>query len=137
MSRFADPAATRRVEFGECLCPGAPHQSDYADIKAEAGYREVKAFIGAQELDDDGRVADAVLMFVSGWNLLGSNGQPYPPSPDALMALKLPTLTALITAIGDVIDESTTLPNASGAPSVASSRASASRTRTTTRTRTT
>lgn len=126
MSRFADATATRRVEFGACLCPGTPHDVDYALIRAEASAQETGRFIGAQGLDDVGEIADAISIFIVGWNLLGPDGKDWPPSTEALLSLKLPTLTPLIEAIGAAVDESSRLPNSSGAPSRASSRASAS-----------
>ena len=126
MSRFADPTATRTVDLGECLCPGSPHESDWVKVRAEVSGVDVRRFSGMGALDDDG-VAEGLASFIIEWNLLGSNGQPWPPSAEALMALKLPTVTVIVTELGKVVEESSTLPNASGAPSAGSSRGSASR----------
>lgn len=128
MSRFADPSATRLIDFGECLCPGAPHESDWAKIRAEASSTDVRRFAGMQSLEDDA-VAEGLVSFIPEWNLLGPNGQDWPPSRESLLALKLSTVSVLINAIGEVIAESSAIPNASGVPSAASSRGSASHTR--------
>ena len=127
MSRFADPTATRTVDLGECLCPGSPHDSDWAKVRGEASASDVRKFAEMEEFDADGNVAEALAEFIPEWNLLGPNGEAWPPSRDSLMALKLPTVRLIVTELGKVIRESSELPNASGAPSAASTRGSASR----------
>jgi hypothetical protein len=131
MSRFADPSATRTVDLGECLCPGAPHASDWVKIRGEASSVDVRRFAGMGAIDDEG-VSEGIAFFISEWNLLGPNGEPWAPSGESVGALKLGTLSVVIAAIGEVV-EASILPNGSGAPSVASSRGSASPTRKRTR----
>lgn len=133
MSRFADPTATKTVELGPCDCPGTPHESDWAKVRTEASAEEAERFIDTANLDPES-AAEAVASFIPEWNLLGPDGQPWPPSTDAIRALKVPTVSILANAIAETVTESVTLPNASGAPSAASSRKSASRTRTPSRT---
>lgn len=126
-SRFADTAATRRVELGPCGCEGTPHESDYALVRAELSTPEI-ADIEAAGRDT---IAQVISRFVTEWNLLGPDGKAWPPSPESLYALKPPTLAPIVSAISESMGESSTLPNASGARSASSSRASASRTRAT------
>lgn len=82
--------------------------------------------------DTEEGAAAELAKYVVGWNLLGPNGEPWPPGRDSMLALMPPTLAAIVSAIGDGIRESSGLPNASSARSPASPRAGASRTRKTT-----
>ncbi|HUT76769.1 MAG TPA: hypothetical protein VM285_03730 [Polyangia bacterium] len=125
MSRFADLNATDTVDLGECLCPGAPHESDWARVRTQLSAQEITSLAGADTIDSEG-IAGALAAFIPEWNLLGPNGEPWPPSADSLVALMPPTLQALVAAISRAVEESSVLPNRSGARSVASSRASAS-----------
>lgn len=134
MSRFADPAAYRTVDLGNCLCPGSPHPSDFAKIRSEGSYTDLRRFFTAQAGGDEG-IAVEVAEWVTEWNLLGPNGEPWPPSAESLLALKVGTLTPLVEAIGEVIEASADIPKASGEPSPASSRGSTSRTQSTNRKR--
>lgn len=120
MSRFADPAAKLRLDLGACQCPGAPHESDWADLRGELSSVEVAKFAGMAGLADDG-VAERLATFVLGWNLLGPNGEPWPPSADSLLALKLPTIQLFIEKLGEVVDASVTLPKGSSGRSPGSS----------------
>ena len=137
MSRFADPTATELVDFGECLCPGAPHESDWAKLRGELTPAEIRTCVRLASLDDDSEVAAGLVTFVVEWNLLGPNGEPWPPSADSIGALKVPTLSALINGLSIVVDRSSSVPNPSGAPSQESSRESASPSRRKRRTPTT
>lgn len=132
MSRFADVRAVRTVDLGPCECPGAPHDHDEASVRAEFSASETARLAGGSTTDE-AAVAAILAEFVTEWNLLGPNGEAWPPSADSLLALKQPTLTAIAEAITAAVLESSGLPNASGAPSAASSRGSASRTPTKTR----
>lgn len=136
MSRFADLNATTTVDLGPCECPGAPHESDWAKVRAEASAEDVQRFVGVEGLGSDG-AAEAIADFIPEWNLLGPDGKPWPPSMESVRALKVPTLTILSNAIGTAVAESVAVPNASSAPSPGSSRGSASRARAKTRTHTT
>lgn len=136
MSRFADVRATATVDLGPCECPGAPHESDTAEVRAEFSSSET-ARIAAASTTDEAAIAAVLAEFVPSWNLLGPNGEPWPPSADSLLALKAPTLSAIAEAISAGVLRSSELPNASGAPSAASSPGSASPTPMRTRTPTT
>lgn len=129
MSRFADPRAQRTVDLGPCECPGMPHERDEVTVRSELSGSEIGA-LAQTSTGDEAAVATALAPLILGWNLLGPNGEPWPPSADALRALKAPTLTAIVAGIETSIEESVRLPNGSGAPSAASSRGSASRPRT-------
>ena len=128
MSRFADVAATKTVDLGPCECPGTPHESDWAKVRSEASADEVDEFTDLKTLGTIG-AAEAVASFIPEWNLLGPDGQSWPPSPEAVRALKHGTVRVLADALADTITASVSLPNGSSAPSPASSRGSASRTR--------
>lgn len=127
MSRFADASDVRRVEFGACECPGTPHSGDYAEIRSDLSDAEL-AILFDLPSDQEG-AARAIAPFIARWNLLGPDGEEWPPSPEALYLLKRATMRALGEALAEVMRENVTLPNGSGARSPASSRASASRTR--------
>ncbi len=129
MSRFADPAVVETVDFGECLCPGAPHDSDWAKLPGELTLSQIRRAMLLTNLDDDDAVAAGLAPFVIEWNLLGPNGEPWPPSAESIAALKVATLTGLITGLAHVVETSSALPNDSSAPSAESSRESASPTR--------
>ena len=132
MSRFADPTAIRTVDLGPCECPDAPHKRDEANIRAELSASEVARLIEViNNADKDGAsalIADAIV----DWNLLGPDGEPWPPSAESVDALKHATTALIAAALAEVVTESVKVPNASGAPSRDSSRRSASRRPTTT-----
>lgn len=127
MSRFADVAVVRDVDLGACLCPGTPHESDWAKVRGELATPEIARVAAAQ---DAAAVAAAFADFVVEWNLLGPDGTPWPPTAENILLLKPPTLQPLVGAHADVAEASSALPNASAAPSQGSSRGSGSRTRT-------
>jgi len=133
VSRFADPQAREKVDLGPCECPGNPHESDWAMFRAELSPAEVRRAIALDGLDEAG-IAEGLAAFIPEWNLLGPNGQPWPPSVESIQALKFATLKPLIDGLAKMVAESARLPNASGVPSRASRRGSASRTRTPSRT---
>lgn len=132
MSRFADATATRTVPLGPCECPGTPHESDWAKVRKELSGSDI-GIISNASATDEVAAAGTMAPYVIEWNLLGPNGEPWPPSAESLLALNAATLGAVVGAIQASIAESagTVLPNASGAPSRNGSRGSASRTRTT------
>jgi hypothetical protein len=132
VSRFADAGATRHVDFGACLCPGTPHESDFATVRGELSTPDIANFAG---VTTPGEIAAALAAFVVEWNLLGPDGQPWPPSEEAILALKPPTLNDLVTVVNEVVEESSTLPNGHAARSPNTSRASGSPTRATRRKR--
>jgi hypothetical protein len=128
VSRFADTGATTRVVLGACECPGTPHDEDWATVRAQLSATE----IGQWAMADAETVAEVACQFVTGWNLLGPDGKPWPPTAQSIVALMPPTLTLLVKALSDAVQASSKpLPNASAAPSRGSSRGSGSPTRTT------
>lgn len=132
MSRFADPGATRTVDLGPCECPGTPHESDWAKVRSDLSGPELSMLLqlvpGREE-----QAAEIVAPFITEWNLSDDDGV-VAITPESVYLLRGPTLSAIGTALGEVLAENLKLPNPSGAPSRASSRGSASRTRTRTRT---
>lgn len=126
MSRFADPHATRLVDLGPCECPGAPHKRDEANIRAELSASEVARLIEVINNADKDGASELIAAAIVDWNLLGPNAEPWPPSAESVDALKHATTALIAGALADVVTESVKVPNASGAPSRASSRRSAS-----------
>lgn len=135
MSRFADPIKVEVISLGACQCPGTPHEQDEATVRWDLGASAL-ARIGRAELDRvrtrDPMIAwrQLVIEAVASWNLLlpGEDGAgvPAPIIPAVVAELDDGTLRALATAIDNLIESRGKLPNASGAPSVASSPGSAS-----------
>lgn len=121
MSRFADTRSTTRIPLGPCECPGAPHDEDYALVRSELSATEIARFA----MSDASTVAIVAADFVTEWNLVGANGQPWPPSPESLLALKTGSITPIVAAISAACRASS-LPNTSAAPSAGSSLASGS-----------
>lgn len=136
MSRFADPTSTETVDFGECECPGKPHPSDWAKLRADLSGSEIAILMNLSGMDQEAS-AEAVAPFILEWNLLDTDGEPVEPSAVALYALKGPTANAIGAGIGKILRRNIRSPNRSSAPSRASSRGSASHTRTATPSRTT
>lgn len=130
MSWFADTLATTEVDLGPCQCPGTPHERDWIKVRAEFSGSEISALASVDE-DDEAGVAATIARYVVEWSLLGPNGEPWPPGPDSLLALKQSALVSITNAISANVQDSARVPNSSSVRSVASSRASASRTPTT------
>jgi len=116
--RFADPSATRRVDLGE---------GDYALVRDELSGPEIDRFVGSR----DDEAAGVLANYIVEWNLTGKDGEVVPIDGESVFLLKAPTLAPIVDAISAVIGESAAVPNAPGARSPGTSRASASRTRTT------
>jgi hypothetical protein len=131
VSRFANVAATRTVQLGPCECPGTPHDGDWFSLRTDLSGPEVAALLRLDTLSESEQ-SEAVVPFVTEWNLRDDDGDAV-ITPEALFALKGPTLKAIGEALGEVLRENLQLPNRSSAPSRASSRGSASRTRTSNR----
>jgi hypothetical protein len=135
MSRFADPTRTGIVPLGPCQCPGTPHDRDEAVVRWDLGSSAL-ARIGRAELDKaitrDPLAAwrQLILEAVVSWNLMlvddDGGGVAAPLIPAVIAELDDATITTLAEAIDTLIGSRGTLPNASGAPSVASSPGSAS-----------
>lgn len=137
MSRFADPSKVSVVSLGACQCPGTPHETDEATVRWDLGASAL-ARVGAAELSK-GRTRDPlaswrqlILEATIEWNLLipADDGTIIPAPIVSVIVDELddPTITALAEAIDGLIGSRGKLPNASGAPSPASSRGSASQT---------
>ena len=142
MSRFADPNATEVIDLGPCQCPGTPHEHDEATVRWDLGASAL-ARIGRAELEGAARLdpmaayRQVVLETVVSWNLLVADEHgsavSAPITERTIAELDLPTLQSLAEGADRLVRERGRLPNASGAPSPASSRGSASRTRRQTR----
>lgn len=144
MSRFADIASLARASLGACQCPGTPHDEDFAMYRTQLGASAL-ARIGRAELEGavqhDPLAAHRQLVVESvvSWNLLwlDPNGDPEDADRKVVAVLindsTVELLDESITPLAAEIDAAISggpSPNASGAPSRASSRGSASRTRT-------
>jgi hypothetical protein len=133
MSRLADPSAVETVALGPCQCPGTPHEQDEAVVRWQLGASAL-ARVGMAELSvSKGDVYASWRQLITEatvrWNLLTEyEGKvvPVPVAPATVAELDEDTLTTLATAIDDLIQQKGILPNASGAPSVASPHGSAS-----------
>ncbi len=145
LSRFANPARTARLNLGACQCPETPHaEGDWVDHRLEFGSGELER-IGAYGMArgeggfDFGAATDKLIeVGVVRWNLLGPDGEEVPVSVASISLLDAATRSTISEAIDKAIPDkarATPLPNASGARSRGSTRASASRSRTTPRKR--
>lgn len=128
MSRFIDPTATQRIDLGPCGCPGTPHESDWADIRARLSGLEFAAF---EHATGEREAAGLAATHILAWSLLDDDGDPAPITGETVWLLDAATMTALSTAFAAVLKGSVTVPNGSGARSRSTSRGSASRTPTT------
>lgn len=136
VSRFAGTTTVEYVFPDGCSCPGTPHEQDTAVVRTQLGAsalaRVGRAEIeGAVRLDPLAAHRQLVLESVERWNLLreveGENGEPLVvPAPVNEATIEL--LDESLVPLADFIDQHTrgAPPNASGAPSRASSRGSAS-----------
>lgn len=139
-SRFANPNRTDVLSLGPCQCPGEPHaDGDQVVYRVELGAGEEEragtygwSTTGWQYFDSAAARSKLVEIGVVRWNMLGPDGEDMAVTARNAALLDDATL-ALITAKLDEVtaDNRRPLPNESGAPSRASTRASASRTRTT------
>ncbi len=149
---FADPDTTDEVDLGSCRCPGSPHDHDSATFRTQWGDGERKSifYAGAgMRLRADGTIGsdgtydpeatnnELLARGIVAWTLRDGNGEPAPITRRMVALLPEEARLKLLTALqeADALFRSGPLPNASGARSRGSSRASASRTRTTTRRR--
>lgn len=129
MSRFVNTTATRTVDLGPCECPGTPHARDEALVRAEMSNQDILDFANSEDGEE---TAEAVANLTIGWNLLGDDGKPCPPTKEAVLALFTPTLRSLIKGIGESVKESSargTDPKASFDPSRSGTPASGRHTR--------
>src|SRR3954468_1455453 len=105
MSRFADVKATRTADHGPCECPGTPHDNDWAKVRAEYSGSDTSRISDAST-EDELEAAEILVAYVTEWNLLGPDGEEWPPSAESLVALKGPTLGAIMAEISAGITES-------------------------------
>ncbi len=129
MGRFADTGARTRVELGACDCPGTPHSSDWVDVRSQLSWSEITAFAATGGADE---IAERVAGLIVEWNILNEDGEDWPPSAGAVLALKAETLNPIVEEVNRSVEASakgTSSPNASSARSRTTTRASASRTR--------
>lgn len=138
--RIADPEATDTVPLpGPCSCPGQPHERDTATFRTELGGGERLSFGIAGFGESDGSYFDweaaesqMLATAVVSWTLQDKNGDPLPINFTSMhRRLDRASRKAIATAVNDahkdqIAAEAKQLPNASGARSRGSSRASAS-----------
>jgi len=128
--RFADPNATDRLDLGACECSGTPHESDWVEYRTQIGYATLGAVATvAASVDLMSAKRKLLELTITGWNLLGPDGEIAEITPKTIGDLDPSTAERIYDAVDSAIQAVQTLPNASGARSPASSRASASRTR--------
>lgn len=119
MSRFANPAATKRLVLdGGCQCPGTPHEEDWMRLRTELGAAEVVRLAGGDSVA-------AMELLVVEWNLLDNDGQPAPLDREHFGGLYADNFSALDGWIEANVRVSA-LPNASAARSPKPSEASGS-----------
>ena len=133
--RFVDPTATDRLDLGACECPGKPHESDWVEYRTQISY----GVLGAISVTGDVMSAKRKLLELTivDWNLCAADGTVPDIDAEAIDALDPVTAERIYEAVDGAIQRSQTFPNAFGARSRGTSRASASRTRSRTRTPTT
>ena len=120
MSRFLN--TTRRVELGECRCPGTPHDSDWAELREAAPWG---AIIDATNADTS---SEQFLIAAAGtivrWNLADESG-PVPVTRETVRLLDVETFLKLTESINSAMAIGNALPNSSSASSRRSRRVSA------------
>lgn len=119
VSRFADPNATDRLVLGPCACPGTPHGEDWMELRTQLGAEDLVQM-------ERGGVASLEVLVVR-WNLLDNDGSAAALDRDHFARLYLDVYPLLNEWTKQHVRTST-VPNASAAPSRASTRASGSRT---------
>ena len=127
---------TTRVTIGPCACPGRPHDEDVAEVLVELPWDALIA-IGAlegaaTEATDVSTMAmlkakayrQLVVSGLAAWNLVDALGMPVPVA--AVVRLRQERLDAIARAVNVAYERANgPLPNAPGAPSRRSRRASA------------
>lgn len=144
--RYANPDAVETIALpGPCRCPGSPHEHDEATYRTEIGAGELAALEPAGFWYSPGPgyshpafVSALVAYAVKAWTLvtgeLDAKGEPIsvPIEYASIALLDRPARDALVDAINgaykarNLIPDEARLPNAPGARSRSSSRASAS-----------
>ena len=134
-SRFANPNRVDTLPLGPCQCPGTPHEAgDFAVYRMELGAGEEGragaygwSMTGGAFFDWEAARSKLIEVGVVRWNLLGPDGERMDVTV-ANAALLDAATRDLITAKLDEVTTPAPLPNASGARSRTTRRASASRT---------
>ena len=121
------------VDLGPCDCPGTPHDHDWVRVRCQFTAREIVALQGSIGRMDDSDEADesmidsvisqALVPYVTEWNLLDDDGEVCELSADNMARLKSGTLLAMVRGVGAAIVASEQVPNPSGVPSEAPRRA--------------
>lgn len=138
MSRFASAQPTARLDLGPCQCPGAPHESDWVVHRTRLGYGPLGDWSALAVEQGVPRAKRKLLsLAIVDWNFLGADGTAAAIDEAAIDDLDVITAETIYAALDGSVLNTDALPNGSGAPSVATSRASASRPPKTTRTPTT
>ena len=116
--------ATQTVVLGECRCPGRPHAEDVAEVSTELSW---ETLVDVGTLSGAAAYRRLVLGALVSWNLTAADGEPVPVNADTVGRLRQDRLEPIAVAVNDAYERARApLPNASGAPSRLSRRASAS-----------
>jgi len=115
---------TAVVVIGECRCPGRPHAEDTAEVYIELPW-EVLVDVGT--LNGAAAYRRLVLGALVSWNLTDADGETVEISGETVGRLRQDRLDPIASAVNAAFERGRApLPNASGAPSRLSRRASAS-----------
>jgi hypothetical protein len=150
VSRFADPNAVDTFEVA-CPCPGTPHEQDKITHRTELGAGELESVgqygwqrgmsaAGTSFYDESAAMSMLVQKAVVRWSFTDSDGDAMPVNvrtadllPESIRSALRERLEAA--SAWDTVATGPPVPNASGAPSRRTSRASASPARTNGRSR--
>lgn len=120
MSRFLN--ATRRIDLGECRCPGAPHDSDWIELREATPWG---AIIDATNADSSSeQFLIAAVGTIVRWNLEDEKGA-VSVTEDTVRLLDVETFLKLTDSINAAMAIGNALPNSRGASSRRSRRVSA------------
>ena len=115
---------TVTVVLGDCRCPGRPHEQDTAEARQELPW-DVLVDVGL--LAGGAAYRYLVLSALVDWNLTDADGDPVPVTADMVRRLRPDRLDPIASAVNAAYERAQApLPNASGARSRPSRRASAS-----------
>ena len=115
---------TRTVVLGDCRCPGRPHEQDTAEVREELPW-DVLVDVGM--LTGGAAYRYLVLSALVTWNLTDADGDPVPVTAEMVRRLRPDRLDPIADAVNAAYERARApLPNAAGARSRPSPRASAS-----------
>ena len=116
--------ATQTVVLGECRCPGRPHDEDTAEVYVELPW---DVFVDVGLLSGAAAYRRLILGALVNWNFTDAEGAGVPVDAETIGRLRRDRLEPIAAAVNAAFERAQTpLPNAPGAPSRLSRRASAS-----------